>query len=247
MRAFRGRRRRDKETGTRAVDWDEVRDRTLALYARRGTGSGGLPDVLSETQVRQAEEQFGVEFPEDYRQYLLRVSAGGRVRELRLHGERWDWEGASYGEHEKLHVPFPDHDIALAASEDAWDRRPQREGYASDAAYQADHDAWQEEAYATEAARATGAAVLHDDGCGFYTLLVISGPMRGTMWFDGRATCDRLNPLLTDAHRAATFTDWYLDWLTHEEPLTTPARRRAAYENWRAGVDTPIWYRWFAS
>ncbi|MFJ8827997.1 hypothetical protein ACIREE_40510 [Streptomyces sp. NPDC102467] len=50
----------------------------------------------------------------------------------------------------------PDHDSAMAASEDAWDRRPKREDYLSDAVYQADHNAWQEAADAIEAARSPG-------------------------------------------------------------------------------------------
>lgn len=232
-----------------AVDWDEVRARTIALYARQRTGvgrRGGLPEVLRETQVRQAEEQFGVAFPDEYRQYLLRVSAGGRVRTLRFDGARWDWDGARYGDHAKLHVPFPDHDTALAASEVVWESEPKREDYVSDTAYQADYGAWREAADAAEDARATGAIFLCDDGCGFYTLLVVSGPMRGTMWFDGRVTCDRLNPLLNDDRQAATFAEWYLDWLAHEESLTTPEQRRAAYQSWDKGTSTPIWYRWFA-
>jgi len=232
-----------------AVNWDEVRDRTVALYARPGVGLGrrGLPEVLSETQVRQAEEQFGVEFPEDYRQYLLRVSAGGRVRKLQFNGSRWDWDGARHEDDAELHVPFPDHDSALAESEDAWDSQPKREDYISDVAYQTAHDAWRETADAIEAARVTGAVFLNDDGCGFYTLLVVSGPMRGTMWFDGRATCDRLNPLLNDDRQAATFAEWYLDWLAHEELLTTPEQRRTAFQSWHAGVGRPIWFRWFDS
>ncbi|MYT24409.1 hypothetical protein GTW69_29685 [Streptomyces sp. SID7760] len=231
-----------------AVDWDEVRDRTVALYARQGVGvgrQGALPGVLSEIQVRQAEDQFGVAFPDDYRQYLLNVSAGGRVRRLWFDGARWDWAGAQYGDHAKLHVPFPDHDIALATSDDVWESAPKRADYVSDTAYQADHDAWVDAAHAAEAARATGAVFLCDDGCGFYTLLVVSGPMRGTMWFDGRATCDRLNPLLNDDRQAATFAEWYLDWLAHEESLTTTEQRRAAYQRWDSGEGTPIWFRWF--
>ncbi|MCG7527376.1 hypothetical protein MHW47_23435 [Streptomyces sp. OfavH-34-F] len=69
--------------------------------------------------------------------------------------------------------------------------------------------------------------------------------MRGTMWFDGRATCDRLNPLLNDDGQPATFGEWYLDWLTREETLTTPELRRAANDRWSAGTDAPIWRRWF--
>ncbi|QKW22774.1 hypothetical protein HUT16_30080 [Kitasatospora sp. NA04385] len=231
-----------------AVDWNEVRDRTVALYARQGMGvdrRGGLPGALSETQVRQAEDQFGVTFPDDYRQYLLNVSAGGWVRTLRFDGARWDWVGARYEDHAKLHVPFPDHDSALAASDDVWESEPKREDHVSDAAYRADHDAWEEAADAAEAARTTGAVFLVDHGCAFSALLVVSGPMRGTMWFDGRATCDRLNPLLNDDRQAATFAEWYLDWLAHEESLTTPEQHHAAYRRWNAGVGTPIWLRWF--
>ncbi|WP_235213278.1 SMI1/KNR4 family protein [Amycolatopsis sp. MJM2582] len=41
---------------------------------------------MSEAQARQAEAHFGLEFLEDYRRYLLRVSAGGQVREpMRRH------------------------------------------------------------------------------------------------------------------------------------------------------------------
>lgn len=232
------------------VDWDEVRDRTVALYARPGAGPGrqsDLPEVLTETQVREVEEQFGVLLPDDYRRYLLHVSAGGRVRTLRFDGARWGWDGARYADHAKLHVPFPDQDTALTASEDVWESAPKREDYISDTAYEADHRAWREAADAAEEARAAGAVFLCDDGCGFYTLLVVSGPLRGTMWFDGRATCDRINPLLNDDRRPATFAEWYLDWLVHEESLTTPDQRRAAYQSWGAGVDTPVWYRWFDS
>ncbi|MEU8625611.1 SMI1/KNR4 family protein [Streptomyces sp. NPDC048669] len=230
------------------VNWSGARERTIALYARQGSkASAALPPVLSEAQVRQAEEQFGVVFPDDYRQYLLRVSAGGRVRTLQVDQRGWRWDGDQPADRANLRVPFPDHDTALAASEDLWPAEPQEGDYASAAAYRADHDAWLETADAAEDARTSGAVPLCDDGCGFYTLLVVSGPMRGAMWFDGRATCDRLNPLLNDDGQPATFSEWYLDWLTREESLTTRELRRAASDRWHAGTDVPIWLRWFGS
>ncbi|MCG7527377.1 SMI1/KNR4 family protein [Streptomyces sp. OfavH-34-F] len=109
------------------VNWDGVRKRTVALYTRQGARGGRdavLPPTLSEAQVRRAEEQFGVVFPDDYRQYLLRVSAGGRVRTLQADQRGWHWDGDQPAD---LHVPFPDHDTALAMSEDIWLTEP-REG-----------------------------------------------------------------------------------------------------------------------
>lgn len=226
-----------------SVHWDDIRSRTVAHYERHGQA---VPDALSEEQVRQAEGQFGVDFPEDYRQYLLCVSAGGRVRSLRFDGSRWDWEGARSAEHAKLHVPFPDQEVASAAIDLAWERQPKRADFASEADFQASHQLWQEAAYGLQADQTTGAVFLTDDGCGFSTLLVVSGPMRGTMWFDGRATCDRVSPLPNDDRQPATFAEWYVDWLTYEELLSTPEQRRAEAAVHRKIYERPIWQRWFA-
>jgi hypothetical protein len=72
--------------------------------------------------------------------------------------------------------------------------------------------------------------------------------VRERTWFDGRATCERLNPLLNDARQPASFAEWYPDWLAREEPLTTAEERRAARRSWHAKtekMDKPIWFRWF--
>ncbi|MBP2321614.1 hypothetical protein JOF56_001999 [Kibdelosporangium banguiense] len=47
----------------------------------------------------------------------------------------------------------------------------------------------------------------HDAGS--YSLLVVTGPHRGTMWFDRRTTTDRVVPINTTDGRPMTFTDWY--------------------------------------
>ena len=167
-------------------------------------------------------------FPDDYRQYLLHVSAGGRVRTSQVDQGRWHWDGDRITDRATPHVPFPDHDTALAASEDLWLTEPQLGDYTSAEAYRADHDAWSESADAADAAecaRTSGTVPLSDDGCGFHTLLVVSGPMRGAVWFDGRASCDRLNPLLNDDGQPATFAEWYLDWLT-QPPLADRCPRK---------------------
>ncbi|GAA2468057.1 hypothetical protein [Streptomyces macrosporus] len=48
---------------------------------------------------------------------------------------------------------------------------------------------------------------LQENGCGFSTLLVVTGPYRGTMWFDARATCERILPLRLNG-RMVSFGDW---------------------------------------
>ncbi|MEU9044948.1 MULTISPECIES: SMI1/KNR4 family protein [unclassified Kitasatospora] len=227
---------------TSEVDWDDVRRRTLALRAKREAEQGGprppLPPPLTEAHIREAEEQFGLALPADYRRYLLHVSAGSehnRIRELHRSDHGWRWRGDHDTLLARLGTPFPDHDTALAAEEEVWDRAPKEEDHADPAAFAAAHAAWSEEAEAAAEARVSGAVFLVAGGCSFSTLLVVSGPQRGTMWFDGRGTCDRLNPLLTDDDRPATFTEWYLDDLAHAERPDSPEKR----------AHTPISGRWF--
>ncbi|MFF3109911.1 SMI1/KNR4 family protein [Kitasatospora sp. NPDC057904] len=225
-------------------DWDGIRERTLALRARRGRAPLAAP--LSEEQVAEAERQFGITFPADYRAFLTTVSAGTDWPRQLCRGETgWYWAGDRQTRPALLAEPFPDHDTALAASDDFWDNPLREEDFEDPAAFRAALAAWNDEAEAIEDARTAGAVCLTENGCGFATWLVVTGPDRGTMWFDGRATCDRLNPLLTDEGRPATFGEWYLDYLEHEEPYATDEERSAAHSRWHRGEDTPIWFRWF--
>ncbi|MDN3025622.1 hypothetical protein [Streptomyces sp. S.PB5] len=60
-------------------------------------------------------------------------------------------------------------------------------------------------------ARTAGAVVVQEHGCGFATLLALTGPLAGTLWWDGRATCDLILPLSPDHVRGArpvTFGEW---------------------------------------
>src|SRR5262249_42930727 len=53
----------------------------------------------------------------------------------------------------------------------------------------------------------TGTLVLCHEGCGYLHLLVVTGPARGRMWFDGRCSDQGLSPL------GVGFLDWYERWL----------------------------------
>lgn len=90
--------------------WSGVRERVLALreapnaaqvFGARGHRFELLPP-LSEVEVAEAEQEFGVGLPADYRSFLLEVGAGGAGPHYGLYplqrDERgWAWnEGRGY-------------------------------------------------------------------------------------------------------------------------------------------------------
>ncbi|MET7367758.1 hypothetical protein ABZS61_18265 [Streptomyces sp. NPDC005566] len=52
-----------------------------------------------------------------------------------------------------------------------------------------------------------GAEFIREKGCGFSTLLVVTGPHRASPWFDGRATCDQILPPNLSG-QPVSFMDW---------------------------------------
>ncbi|MEH0532679.1 hypothetical protein QBA75_39190 [Streptomyces stelliscabiei] len=55
---------------------------------------------------------------------------------------------------------------------------------------------------------------MQEHGCGFSTLLAVTGPLAGTVWWDGRATCDRIVPLSPD-HLGGARPVRFAEWLRH--------------------------------
>ncbi|MGW0667159.1 SMI1/KNR4 family protein [Streptomyces sp. NPDC002746] len=162
---------------------------------------------LSEAEIREAEAELGIAFPEQYREYLLRQSTGGAVNRLRRSAAGWGWHGDSSTNYGLLTTDFP-HPDSYCAYEDELDaRRPPAEAFPDHDAYQAAWKQWDAEYEVFQERKTSGAVFIQDNGCGFSTLLVVTGPHRGSVWFDGRATCDRILPLNLDG-RPVSFTDW---------------------------------------
>jgi len=59
-----------------------------------------------------------------------------------------------------------------------------------------------------------GALRISHEGCGYYTLLIVTGNEKGNIWKDARASDGGIYP---DGHYQAvektTFEEWYLNWL----------------------------------
>ncbi|MFD0271590.1 SMI1/KNR4 family protein [Streptomyces sp. NPDC127106] len=169
------------------------------------------PSSLTEAEVAEAERELGVSFPAEYRAYLVGVSAGGDVARLERGERGWWWADNRQTRADLLPLPFPHPDSYDAAEDELDARMPRREDFEDESVAVAAWRAWDAEADEFEDRKTAGAVVLQEHGCGFATLLALSGPLAGTVWWDGRATCGRIVPLsLVHAAgaRPVTFAEW---------------------------------------
>lgn len=171
-----------------------------------------IPPPLTETEVAEAEREWGISLPAEYRAYLLEVSAGGAVMSpLTRTARGWWWEHTPDARRELIAVPFPHPDSCAAEDDERWLREPRAEDFPDARSHVAAHQAWEAECEDFEDRRTAGAIVIQEHGCGFATLLALTGPLAGTLWWDGRATCDLIVPLSLDHFHGAppvTFGQW---------------------------------------
>lgn len=171
-----------------------------------------LEPPLPEAAVCKWEKDHGVELPADYRAFLLELGNGGAGP---FHGlfplGQWDGSGSGLEPWEHfaglLRSPFP-HDAAwnLPAS-----RLEPPEDFKSDEEEDAWNTALDDEYYAP--ALLAGAFWICHHGCALRTALVVTGPERGNVWFDGRADNSGIAPHVDDRGQHRSFGEWYMNWL----------------------------------
>lgn len=221
------------------MSWEGVRERLERL--RESYVRGQVGDVfgvdghrfeillpLSETDLGEAEAQFGVQFPEDYRAFLTSVSAGGAGPYYGLFplgrddAGRWGWrgDGAELTEVTALGTDFDPGDISAALAQ-LEATRPSVD----------DEDAYQDwlnryESVLWDDQRTHGAVCLCHEGCAYRDWLIITGPHRGQMWDDDRAGDIDLAPSTAADGNALPFGRWYFDWLNDTEKTVFNSRRQ---------------------
>ncbi|KKZ74762.1 hypothetical protein VO63_05950 [Streptomyces showdoensis] len=131
---------------------------------------------------------------------MLTSTAPGKARPLCRGARGWGWHGDTDTNYLLLTEPFPHPDSYRAYDDELDDREPPREDLAA-------WQAWDDECGVLQERKTAGAVFLEENGCGFRTLMVVTGPHHGELWFDARATCDLLLPMRRHG-RAATFADW---------------------------------------
>jgi hypothetical protein len=175
-----------------------------------------LKPRLSEDAIAQFEQEHEVALPAEYRAFLLHIGNGGAgpyygLRSLQdaLCDIRWVREAFA------LKNPFP--------HTERWNLMDQYEGTLSPEEY---HDV--ETEYFKDKYVNGSLAICHE-GCGYMTLLVVSGEERGHIWRDSRVSDGgiyairawhanprrRYNPLFSssDDQERISFLDWYEHWL----------------------------------
>lgn len=165
---------------------------------------------LPEPQLRAWEREHGIELPAEYRAFLTELGNGGAgpfygVFPLGM----WDGSGEpleSWVDGD-LRAPFP--------HREAWNLAPSRLEPPEDFESDEEEDAWNEALDAEYYAPSLldGAFWICHHGCALRTALVVTGPERGNVWFDGRPDRSGIVPHTDAGARHLSFGDWYLDWL----------------------------------
>ncbi|MEU8060684.1 SMI1/KNR4 family protein [Microbispora bryophytorum] len=209
-----------------AGTWAGVRERVLALreapHWRTVFGADFLSSghkfellpVLTEEQVHMVERRLGVELPEEYRTFLLEVGAGGAGPDYGLFpvvpagpGTRPAGRRCALLFRPELTAEFDEH---------VWRAEPQRADYSDDGAFAAAYASWDDRAEELENALTDGTLRISDQGCAYFTLLVVTGAHRGTVWDDVRGVGEGVLPIKRN-DRIASFAKWYLHWLDDAE------------------------------
>ncbi|MEU6801399.1 SMI1/KNR4 family protein [Streptomyces neyagawaensis] len=229
-----------------ATIWSGVRERVEALArldeAQQVFGAWDLyggrghhfrfADPLSEAEVAEAEGQWGVSLPAEYRSFLLEVGAGGAgpgygLSVLRRTTAGWRWSAVDLPlRHDYLGLPFltGDERWNMLAEHDGG--QPQQSGFDDDDTYFAAYSAWMTAGDELAERVTRGALNLSHEGCGSCHWLVLNGPERGALWRDDRSGDGEFTPV-GEPRAPVGFAHWYLQWvegaeITARRPLRRP-------------------------
>ncbi len=216
--------------------WSGVRERLLRLMSRGSVryGEGNLGEIaerLTGGEVDELEAWLGVRLPEDYRRFLIEVSAGGvgpgeGLIRVQRSGDGWDWASEMAQVNRSLVTqPFPtwradgDTRVVLCGPPPFEERYPDLDEF------QTAFDAWAERANAGCGApeRRAGAICIQTFNIVRHDWLIVTGSARGTIWHEwpDHGIDHDMAPGIDANGQALTFTRWYVDWLDAlEAPLT---------------------------
>ncbi|MFF3350628.1 SMI1/KNR4 family protein [Streptomyces sp. NPDC002779] len=209
--------------------WAGVRKRVLRLaehpaagkiFGVRGHGFR-LGPVLQEEQLRALEADLGAVLPVHYRSFLLCVAGGGAGPDYGLMtpvagDSGWQWRGIGLAyPAQPTTAQFAGRPFAAETLQNELDsldtREPKEDAFAADNAFRRAYATWDARYEELSHAQEAGAVFLSEQGCGYASLLVMTGPHRGAIWEDLRPADQGIKPSGHD------FANWYLSWLERTE------------------------------
>ena len=174
-----------------------------------------MNEAAAPTAIAAFEREHRVQLPTEYRDFLLHCGNGGAGPYYGLFPlglfdgagkglEPWR-EGDGFAG--VLSLPFPH--LAF------WNLPDARLAIPADLSGDDAEDAWHEaldaEYWAPDLTN--GAFPICHQGCAYRNLLVVSGPERGHIWLDGRASDEGIAPVTGPNGTRMSFSSWYTAWL----------------------------------
>jgi hypothetical protein len=158
---------------------------------------------LTEKEAAAFERRHSIELPTEYRAFLLELGNGGvgpfygvfRLGTMDRQDEDEPWPKGFIG---KLSDPFP--------HKKKWNPV---DAYADDE----DDDDFSRDDEAFDPAMMAGSFPICHHGCALRSWLVVSGPRRGQVWYDGRADGDGVWPQTDSDGKPLSFGAWYETWI----------------------------------
>jgi hypothetical protein len=189
-----------------------------AVFGAHFQGHGhefALLPVLDEQQVRATERRLAVRLPEEYRTFLMEVGAGGAGPD---YGILPVWRPGPDTRPAIDHGARPFRPELTAELDRLESTEPRRSEHPDQASFTAAYATWQARCDELYDALTEGTLCISSQGCGYYSLLVVTGPLRGTVWEDVRAVGEGVVPVTRHGEqRPVSFRDWYLHWLDNAE------------------------------
>ncbi|MFI1973329.1 SMI1/KNR4 family protein [Streptomyces cinnamoneus] len=208
--------------------WTGVRERVLALRtAPRMSevfGAVWLDDhghrfellpPLTPDELEELEHQVGVRLPEEYRTFLVEVGAGGAGPDYGIFPLRPGTESTK-ARAKNLAVPFRPQEIGDLFDEHQYNE-PAGEHFLNAEEFAAAYRAWDARDDELREELFAGTLYLSSQGCGYYTVLAVTGPEAGTVWDDVQALGEGVAPKRHNGAARMTFAQWYMDWLAYAE------------------------------
>jgi len=170
--------------------------------------------VLSASEATAFERDHKIVLPSDYRQFITEVGNGGAgpfygvfplgVMDHNLGQRPWNEDDGFVG---ILSKPFP--------FREEWNDRsgyPEAELLKGDVTeYDRQIEQFDERYWSSELVN--GAFPICHEGCALRIWLVVTGEQAGRLWEDRRSESAGLRPVRLSDGSAATFSEWYKEWL----------------------------------